>query len=178
MDSTFKVGYNSQTGRAVCKIIFKEITQIKEVKSSNPQTTPDSIVWHEDDDERDKMVREFLHHPLYSEPYEFYQKGSRLSIAGGKTLITIEPIDERDLFYRFRQAALNRFVPYDTLIELNRIKSHVRSGEIDPDEHQSLLAGVRKYFPGEDLAHKINDFFDWLDDREYATHAQRWPNVE
>lgn len=174
MNSTFKVGYNSQTGKAVCKVIFEEIKQIIEEKSSNPGVSPDTFVFHEDEDERDKMVREFLHHPLYSEPYDFYQKGCRIKIPNGKTLVTIEPIDERDLFYRFRHAVLNRFVPYDTLVALNQENKAIESGD-----KKSTPGGlpIRKYYDGEDLANKINEFFDWLDNTEYATQAQRWPNI-
>lgn len=174
MNSSFKVGYNSQTGKAVCKVIFEEIKQITEVKSPTPGVTPDTIVFHEDEDERDKMVREFLHNPLYSEPYQFYQKGCRLPIGNGKTLVTIEPIEEGDLFYRLRHALLNRFVPYDTLVALNQEKKAVESGE-----KKSTIGGLptRKYCDGEDMAHKINEFFDWISGLEYASDEQRYPQI-
>lgn len=169
MNNTFKVGYNSQTGKPVCKIILKEVTPIIKVKSTNPLEQPDTIVWHDDEDERDKMVREFLHNPLYTEPYEYYQKGCRLPINDDKVLVTIEPIQEENLLYKFRHSLLNRYIPYDTLVEINR-----RTTDITDGPETSLQ--TRKYLTGEDLAHKINEFFNWLEvDCKYATHEQRHP---
>ncbi len=159
MNSTFKIDYNSQSGKPVIKIIFQELP-VAEGVATNP-----GFAHHEDDDVRDKMIREFLKSPLMAEPYELYQKGCSFPIKDGKRLVTIEPVQEENLFYMMRHVLLNRFVPYDDLVKYNHKEFPVLTG--NPETQKATSFFIWK---------KINDFFDDIDKTEYASWEERYPN--
>lgn len=155
MKSTLKIDYErGLENYPVIKII---VPTEERLIPSNPE-----VFWHsEDDDVRDKLIRDLLHSPLYSEPNHFFNVKTAFPIEAG-TLTTIGAIKETDLFDIFHAAILQRMVPYETRCLMNK-KEKLPDGQ-GRTPHDGELEG-----------RKINEFFDWLKETERCPYPERQP---
>lgn len=150
MKSTIKIDLESQhTGSTP---VIKIIQSIDALDENSPEF-----------DVRDKLIRDFLHAPCMVERNGWFQLATYFPhpIEAPKVHITtISPVKEESLFYNFRHAILNRVVPYNTLLEMNR------NEKSDPDTR-------RTPYDMELEANKINEFFDWVSQLPYADDTDK-----
>lgn len=150
MKSTLKIDYASlDGGRPVIKII--QPSSALELKDY-----PDG-----DYDVRDKLISDFLHHPLSAAPNTLFEVVNRGPLEKAEYSVTIiSPLDVDQQFYRFKHTILNKMVPWSTLV-------HINSG-LNEKNDLANLKGYENYL-------KITQFFDWLDQAEWATWDEQNP---
>lgn len=155
MKSTIKIDYQDRNsgGQPVIKII------------QPAQKQDDDAI---DFDVRDKLINGFLQTPCMVQRNSWFNLDSCYAIPPeGETkfhVITIAPVHEDNLLYRFRHAILNRFVPEDTIVKLNTRGTEKHCG----DSTRKVEQGEIEYF-------KIHDFFDWLDKTNRPSWEEQHP---
>lgn len=151
MKSTVKVDLQSQNSGSTP--VIKIIQPIGGLDENSP-----------DFDVRDKLIRDFLHTPCMSERNDWFRLATYFPHPMGNEarvhITTIAPCREQELFDSFRNAILNRIIPFDTLIKINQRKAS------DPDM-------CRTPDNMEVEAIKINQFFDWLSTQPYADDTDK-----
>lgn len=155
MKSTIKIDYERTKSLApVIKIIIPKSAGHSE---ATRELTP-GFLQDPDEDVKDKLLRDFLQLPCMAVPNSFFEVKTHFPIQGDLELTTIGPIEEENLFSRFRWALIHRFVPRSSIAPLDGMRNikHIRE------------SGTRKAELGEGNWNKINEFFDWLDKQEYA----------
>lgn len=100
----------------------------------------------DDYDERDMLLKEFLHAPMMVYETDWFILNTNFTASNGHKITTIVPVDQRELFYKFRHAILNRLVPYETIVAINRQEAFAK-----PDSPYA----------------KIMEFFDWADKQDW-----------
>lgn len=74
----------------------------------------------QDEDPRDVLMKDFLHCPTLIDRNGVFRLGTYFSTNIGE-ITTIEPVvGYTDQMYFFRHQVLNKHVPYDTIVHLNR----------------------------------------------------------
>lgn len=139
MKSTLKIDYErGQENPPVIKII------IPDSESPVKEPTPGYFTKiNDDEDVRDKLLRDFLHSPGYDEPNSFFEVKTSFPVEGHR-LTTIGPIKYDRLFYVFKHAIINTIIPYDDIIHINTEDG--LAGSVAVATHQ-----------------KIKEFFDYID---------------
>lgn len=133
-------------------------------------TTPGS---NEDieEDVQDRLVTDLLHSPCKVDPNEFFEIKSNFPVDGGPRITTIGAIQEEDILYRFRHAILNRYVPYNDIVDINRdigLTSRITSDVFLYKKSRN------QYF---ELFQRIHQFFNWLDETKQAAWVERHPYI-
>lgn len=163
MKSTLKIDYLSRSDSSIPVI---KIIQPNEVFEDS-QTV--------DYDVRDKLIRDFLMRPGYSDRNYWFALDTYFgNDLKEPTLFisTIAAIKEEELFEKFRYAILNRLVPYQSLIELTAPKPAPEERK-SIDEHKKNAEKAPKGFV-EYL--KIIEFFEWLETAERISWKEQQPD--
>lgn len=157
MKSTLKIDYSSRPngGRPVIKIV----QPIELLKAEN---------YAEDVDVRDVMIRDYLHTPCMSDRNGLFRVSSHFETPHGNNpthyITNIDVVPEEEMFYTFRHAILNRLIPYNTLLSMDRE---------EPKKPDDTSCSTR--FERELEAKKINEFFDWVEQTGYCSWEERQP---
>lgn len=108
----------------------------------------------EDEDVRDRLVNDFLHTPGMVERNTLFTARTYGSPGGNAKIdvTTIGAVDLSGQFYLFRHSILNRLVPYESIIRLNKA-----AHEVDGDKTIANQMPER----GE-VYFKIKEFFDYI----------------
>lgn len=117
----------------------------------------------DDYDVRDKILNAFLHSPSKADRNYWFKLHSCFPHPpepASVQITTISPVPTEDLFQCFRNTILGYLVPYKTLLKMGQDK-------IDCN---------RTPYNGELKAKAINDFFDWLEEEEWATYEEQQPD--
>jgi len=123
-----------------------------------------------EEDVQDRLVKDLLHSPCKCDPNYFFEIKSSFPLDIGSKVTTIGAIQEEDILYTFRHAILNRYVPYNDVVEINREFGFMSRATDGLDTAQSK----NQYF---ELFKKIHQFFDWLDVTEQAAWVERHPYI-
>lgn len=121
----------------------------------------------EDIDIKDEMLHAFLTQPASNEYYPMFVVKTTFPhpFQGEAThhITTIAPVPEHRVLYKIRHMVLNRFVPYDSIVELNSMTPERLKEYFDPNSKipEVEIDGHEKY-------DKIHKFFNWLDTLDYA----------
>lgn len=147
MKSTIKIDYTSSSfgGTPIIKILRpNDVIELQEFVDG-------------DYDVRDKLINDFLQAPHKVEPYNLFciHTCGTLEKSGNNHVTTIRPLLVEEQFKTFKYNIINRLVPYDTIMSINR-------QETDPND-------VTKY-------KKVNDFFDWLNTQDWASFDEQQPS--
>lgn len=111
-----------------------------------------------DYDVKDKLLSEFIQKPSMTDWNGWFRVNTHFTHPFENPthqITTIAPVMVDELFNLFKHNILNRLVPYNTIIAIN-------SGE---EKSQGKHA-------------KIMDFFNWLDEQEWATWDEQHPYIE
>lgn len=111
-----------------------------------------------DYDVKDKLLSEFIQKPSMTDWNGWFRVNTHFTHPYENPthqITTIAPVMVDELFNLFKHNILNRLVPYNTIIAIN-------SGE---EKSQGKHA-------------KIMDFFNWLDEQEWATWEEQHPYIE
>lgn len=131
----------------------------------------------DDEDPRDELINQFLKNPSNIDGYGWFNIHTNYPVPFGHDnpthyVTTIGPVDEKDLFFRFRHAILSKIVPYEDLVAINRGEARSLeqiNDEMCPDPITRLDTSVCR-------AHEINKFFDWLDETGYCSWEEQQPD--
>lgn len=160
MKSTLKIDY-APNGKPIIKIIQPS-------DCLDLHTHPDG-----DYDVRDKLIADFLHTPMNCDINGLFQVYTHGSLEKDPKfhVTTIAPIDVSKQFDVFKHTILNRIIPYEDLVKINR--NEIYQG--DPN-----ATGVR-IAERIDISHekyiRINEFFNWLSETEWASREEQQPSA-
>lgn len=132
------------------------------IKIVQPVEVLESLV-EPDYDVRDRLIRDLLQRPGYSDRNYWFQLDTYYPNDMEKPtahISNIIAVRQEDLFYKFRHAILNRMVCYNELVETNHAISNKK-----PDQEIKL---------GENFK-KITEFFDWLDTATWPSYEEQNP---
>lgn len=140
MKSTIKIDYErSYENEPILKIVTKR-TLVQKLNSPN---------FNEEEDVRDKLVKDFLHSPMKMERNFMFELKTYFNV-DDEDFATIGPVKYENMLYKIRHIILNRFVEYNDLVIFN-----------------SRMA------EGNELYRKIHSFFDWLDNLEKENNTPK-----
>lgn len=134
----------------------------------------------DDEDPRDELINQFLKNPCNEGDYDWFKINTSYPVPFGNQnpthqVTTIAPVEENDLFFRFRHAILGRVVPYEDHVKINR-------GEVPDAQSEERLRTMQRPVDRLDLSlekfKKINEFFNWLDETGYCTWEEQQPDLE
>lgn len=161
MKSTIKIDYDRTKNLSpVIKIIIPKSAGHSEAAQLLSPTP--GFLETTDEDVKDKLLRDFLQLPCMAVPNSFFEVKTHFPIQDDLELTTIGPIEEDNLFSRFRWALIHRLVPSQSINILCARRDANNPVQV------SDLAGSHSYECGEDSWNKINEFFNWVDKQEYA----------
>lgn len=113
---------------------------------------------NEDYDVRDKILSHFIQKPSMSDWNGWFRVNTHFSNPYENPthqITTIVPVEVSELFNLFKNNILNRVVPYDTIVAINS------GNEKSQGKHAKIL-----------------EFFNWLDEQEWATWEEQHPYLE
>lgn len=148
--------------------VIKIITPLKQ----KPMRLLESPLSNEDveEDVQDRLISDLLHSPDQVDPNSFFSIKSKFPLDDGLLLTTIGAIQEVDILYQFRHAILNRYIPYNDIVALNKACDFqfpvVSASGIDKCKSTNYYFNTFK---------KIHEFFDYLDMTQQAAHIERRP---
>lgn len=119
---------------------------------------------------QDRLIADLLHSPCHVDPNNFFEVKTTFPLDSGARLTTIGAVQEEDILYTFRHAVLNRYIPYNDIVEINREFGFNSRGMDGLNEAQNENVNFSKF-------KKIHQFFDWLDVTEQAAWVERHPYI-
>jgi hypothetical protein len=113
---------------------------------------------NDDYDVRDKLLSEFIQKPSMTDWNGWFRVNTHFTHPFENPthqITTIAPVEVSELFTLFKHNILNRLVPYNTICAINEGK------EKSQGKHD-----------------KIIEFFNWLNEQEWATWEEQHPYLE